>query len=197
MNSLAADREDLGAKIPLLTNLSQLQRNVSWDQGRVCHYALEGTVLASDSNSGTIFLHDASGEAALEMTLEGPTPQPGHRIQLLGTNFVALTDYGLSLGKSPLVDNDGLHPGVERAGTLYLDAGRHPIKVAWFNYQADGILGVTYQGPDGRRKSVPDYALFRRDTQAVKAGQTLVNGLNFRCFEGRWQKLPNFPDQPM
>src|SRR6478736_6623653 len=84
------------------TNIYQLRNAVSREQGRICAFELQGTVLAADPSSGTIFLQDDSGVAAIQMNSEG-TLNPRQKIQLQGTNFIVNTDYCLSLGKYPVV----------------------------------------------------------------------------------------------
>jgi signal transduction histidine kinase len=50
---------------------------------------------------------------------------------------------------------------------------------------------VEYSGPHLSRKQVPNTALFRLEKTA-DGKSYFTNGLNYRCFEGQWQKLPPF-----
>ncbi len=177
---------------PLVTNVAQLRQAVGGNTGCLCSFLLEGTVLAADSVSGIVFFQDDSGAEVLETTLEQAPLQAGQRIQLRGTNFVVATEMGLSLGKRPVVENDGLHSEIECNGTLYMKAGRYPLQVLWFNCSRDRSLSLAFEGPNRARRIVPDSALFRLEKPSARGGMRFVNGLNYRCFEGRWLKLPPF-----
>jgi len=186
-------REQLVQDFPLLTNVFQLRQAVNGSMGSICAFNLEGTVLAADPGSGMIFFQDDSGTEILETTLTGQTPLPGQRIQLRGTNYLDLTETGVSLGKSPVLDNDGRHSQAECTATVNLKAGRYPIQVLWFNYTGNWFLNVAYSGPDFKRKPIPNSVLFRSAGALPNAGNDFVNGLNYRCFEGEWEQLPFFP----
>lgn len=176
---------------PFVTNLFQLRHAVSWNMGSICDFSLQGTVLAADPGSGMIFLQDNSRTAILQTRLTGLDLRPGQRVHLWGTNYVALTDIGVSLGKSPVVDNDGRHSKNERYTTVYLKAGWYPIQVRWFNYTADYFLSVEYSGPNFGRRPIPGSVLYRPE-KSPEGKVNYVNGLDYRCFEGNWQQLPRF-----
>ena len=169
-----------------VTNLAMLRNAITRQAGSICAYDLEGTVLAADTNSGTIFLQDASGNAALEAKINGMALRPGERVRLRGTNYVVYTDIGISLGTSPLVDDDSAHSTVERTGEIYLKAGRHPIRVTWFNLTGKYFLQVAYSGPQIRKQTIPATALFQN------AGGDLQSGLRYHGFEGQWENIPDF-----
>ncbi|MHC4735334.1 MAG: PA14 domain-containing protein [Planctomycetota bacterium] len=54
-----------------------------------------------------------------------------------------------------VVDNDGRHLMQERSGSVYLDAGMHPITVEYFEYDDDEGLIVSYDGPGILKKTIP------------------------------------------
>ncbi len=163
-----------------------LRGAITRQAGSICAYDLAGTVLAADTNSGTIFLQDASGNAVLEMKMTGVALRPGASIRLQGTNYVAYTDIGISLGTSPLVDNNNKHSTCERTGEVYLQAGRYPIRVAWFNWTGEYFLQAAYSGPQIMKQTIPATALFHT------ANGDLQSGLRYRCFEGQWERVPDF-----
>jgi signal transduction histidine kinase len=190
--AIAAKTEVSNRDFAVVTSLYDLRKAVSREPGRVCAFDLSGTILAADRNSGTLFLQDASGTEVLETGLRGAVVTPGQQIRLQGTNYVACTHLGLSLGKKPVVDADGMHTSSESSGTVYLKAGRHPIRVVWYNEQLPEFLKVEYSGPDLVRQTIPDSALFRLDRATGDGATQLVNGLTYRCFEGLWRMLPDF-----
>ena len=67
----------------------------------------------------------------------------------------------LYIGSELVVDHDGLHAANEKSGQVILKAGRHPIRVTYF--QAGGALGleVGYEGPGLSRQPIPPSALWR------------------------------------
>jgi signal transduction histidine kinase len=90
------------------------------------------------------------------------------------------------------VDNDGLHAVTERSGSVYLKAGLHPIRVEWFNGLSSFALEVEFQGPGAQRQRIPDSALYRMEAERAGGGSNLVHGVNYRCYEGNWARLPDF-----
>ncbi|MHC4113084.1 MAG: FN3 associated domain-containing protein, partial [Planctomycetota bacterium] len=54
-----------------------------------------------------------------------------------------------------IVYNDGRHDMEERSGSIYLDAGMHPIRVEYFDYSGDDGLIVSYEGPGIPKKAIP------------------------------------------
>lgn len=182
---------DLAQDFPVVTNIAQLDNIVRGNMGSICAFSITGTVLSVNAGSGVILLQDDSGTGILQTSLAGFQLKPGQRIHLQGTNYVALTDIGVSLGKSPLVDNDGRHSNSERHSMIYLKAGLYPIQVLWFNYSGAYFLGVDYSGPGIARQPIPDSVLFRPEKSSDE-NWDYVSGLNYRCFEGEWQRLPDF-----
>ena len=186
-----AQTDQLVREFPLVTNVFHLRHAVSSNMGSICALCLEGTVLADDPSSGVIFFQDDTGTEILETSLEGLPLQPGQRVQLRGTNYVVSTEIGVSLG-NPVVDNDGRHSKTERQAAVYLKAGRYPIQVLWFNYTGDYFLDAAYSGPNFARQTIPNSKLFRAKNSSADGKTDFTNGLNYRCYEGDWQKLPRF-----
>ena len=61
----------------------------------------------------------------------------------------------LWIGDTLVVDNDGLHGMLERSGTVPLAAGRHPIRVEFFeNFGGAGLL-VRWTGPGTPKSVIP------------------------------------------
>ena len=189
----AAHAQDFRPNQPPATNIDELRRAITPESGRICAFELEGTVLAADCDFRTLFLQDQSGVVALDVNVKGAKLQAGQRIRLCGTNYVSCTDIGLSLGTTPVVDADGLHSTIERDGAVFLKAGRHPLQVNWFNWAATAYLKAAYSGPGLVKQAIPDQALWQTETASGRGGQ----GLRYRCFEGQWDRLPDFDRLPV
>jgi signal transduction histidine kinase len=183
--------DNQGPERPLVTAASQLRQVANRDLGSVCSFDFQGTVLAADRKNGVIFLQHESGAEALEVAFQEEL-LPGQRIRLKGTNYVSETEIGVSLGARPVLDNDGLHPPIRKSVSIDLRAGRHPIRVAWFNRTATSVLRLTYAGPNQKLAPIPDAALFQKGDGSHSHTDEIPNGLYFRCFEGSWECLPDF-----
>lgn len=59
-----------------------------------------------------------------------------------------------------VVDNDGSHGVIEKSGSIDLDAGKHPIRVEYFNGIGSGWLEAYYQGPGLTKQLIPADKLF-------------------------------------
>lgn len=173
-------------------NLHELRDSLDNREGRICAFKLEGTVLAADTESGTLLFQDESGVEVLEMNLQKLKVESGEKIRIQGTNYVSLTDFGLSLGTRPVIDLDNRHATIQRAGVIYLKAGQHRIHVDWFNHTAAAFLEVAYSGPHLPKQVIPDAALSRIEQKSTNGDQRISQGLTYLCFEGKWNKLPKF-----
>ncbi|MGB2806995.1 MAG: lamin tail domain-containing protein, partial [Sedimentisphaerales bacterium] len=78
--------------------------------------------------------------------------------------FYTTSDDGsqLFIEDNLVVDNDGLHSMVESSGSIYLDAGRHPITVTFFEKTGGEGLIVSYEGPGISKSVVSDDVLWCR-----------------------------------
>ena len=65
----------------------------------------------------------------------------------------------LYIGDALVVDNDGLHGMREGVGRIALAAGRHPIRVTYFERTGGDDLVVSYEGPGVRKQPIPAGAL--------------------------------------
>jgi signal transduction histidine kinase len=190
--SSTAQAETSETNLPLARTVVELRNEVTREQGRICAYNLKGLVLAISSNSKTLFFQDDSGTEILQADLTRKNLQAGQIIQISGTNYVSYSDIGLSLGTAPMVDADNLHSKIERFGTVHLKAGQHPIRVTWFNKWGEYFFSLEYSGPQLTRQVIPPSVLSHlADNSEDKLA---LPGLFYRCFEGKWDKLPDFDD---
>src|SRR5436309_3043441 len=98
-----------------------------------------------------------SGTELFELDWAGQSLQPGQQVRLQGTNCsVTTSDIGLKIAQGPVVNNDGCHPRFENSGASYLEAGRHPFKLVWFNCRWAYSLRVSYEGPGLPRQRIPN-----------------------------------------
>ncbi len=67
----------------------------------------------------------------------------------------------LSIGNTAVVINDGIHPSLERSGQIGLRAGRHAIRVDYFENRGGVGLQVFYEGPSLSKQLIPASALSR------------------------------------
>jgi hypothetical protein len=71
--------------------------------------------------------------------------------------FYLASDDGskLYVNDRQVVDNDGDHGVIERAGTIELTPGKHRIRVAWFNGGGGMALQAYYKGPGVPKQIIP------------------------------------------
>ncbi|MFN3407971.1 MAG: ATP-binding protein [Limisphaerales bacterium] len=176
-----------------LNSLRQLRLAVSQDRRQVCSFQIEGVVRAASVADGVLFLQDDTEAGRVELDWGGAPLHAGERVRLRGTSTpVARSEGGVRLGRVPVVDVDGSHPPIRDGGQAYLVAGHNPIRVEWFNDVLGVALEVEYAGPGLTRRKIPASALFRPVTEGAATPVQWVPGLDFRCFEGAWNRLPDF-----
>jgi hexosaminidase len=66
----------------------------------------------------------------------------------------------LLIGSEVVVDNDGLHAASEKSGQVILKAGKHPIRVEYFQAGGGRSLEVNYEGPGVTKQAIPASALW-------------------------------------
>jgi mono/diheme cytochrome c family protein len=65
----------------------------------------------------------------------------------------------LLIDDKPVVDNDGIHPMIEKSGNIVLTPGEHAITGLFFQAAADFGLKVSWAGPGLPRQEIPGAAL--------------------------------------
>ena len=185
----AAESSWPGPAVSVLTNVAQLRWLASRQEAVGCAVRLKGVVLWASPAQDQLLLQDDSGAIQVDLRVQPPV-QAGQRVRLEGT---CLACSGIL--KEVLVDNDGLHPVAEKSGTVYLAAGRHAIRADWFNGPGRFELEVEYEGPGLPRQKIPDAVLFPVDRSNGTTNP--VKGLEYRCYEGHWDRVPDFQRLPV
>ena len=175
-----------------VTNLAELDRLAKEGDSLIISVRIEGSVLWSSKAEGRIILSDQTSILLLELNLPCQMPDVGDRLLLEGAGLVMRAGDSIKLSGVPVVDHDGTHGLYEEvSGTVPLEAGRHPIRVVWFNRTGGIGLDIQLEGPDMPRQTVPDDMLFHLQAASAASAQ-YANGLNYRSSEGRaWIRLPN------
>ncbi len=176
-----------------VTNAGQIRLLASQTPTASYFFHLEGDLWWVNPASGKFVLKDDSGAEELEMDLPGRPLAPGQRVLLEGNGTITPASAGFKIGASgPIVNNDGVHGMVEKSGAVFLPAGRHPVRVEWFNGVEKYGLKVEYQGPGLPRQIIPDSALLRVHVEAATGVSNWVHGLDYRCSEAPGEVLPDF-----
>ncbi|MGA2247628.1 MAG: ATP-binding protein [Verrucomicrobiota bacterium] len=186
-----------GESSDLITNAAQLQSAAlrTFPANYSIHW--EGQVWWADPAEGRLVLADSSGSAEVEAVWLGAVPHAGQRVRLEGGGTVARAGGGFKIGgRDAVVDNDGVHAMIEKSGTVFLPAGRTPIRVDWFNRTERYGLEVACAGPEFPRQSIPDAAFFRAVQNPANGATNFVNGLDYECYQVAGEALPDFGKLP-
>ena len=178
--------------LPLVTNLAHLSRLGEGQQQVTCSVRLEGVVAWAGSAGNQFVLRDDSGAELLETEPPLEPLQAGDLVTVEGIGSREGTGAARRLGSMVLLNNDGVHGLEEKAGTVVLTAGKHPLRVGWFTRDTPPLLEVWYEGPGVPRQKIPRGALFRREPNPDGGGHRWVEGLDYRAYEGEWWQLPEF-----
>jgi signal transduction histidine kinase/CheY-like chemotaxis protein len=185
-SSKAADAPILPAP---LTKLAELKQLVSDGKRLTVPIQLEATVLWSSARAQRVGLHDESGVAILDLNYPVRRVAAGEKISIKGPAVV--DDGKILLGAAPLVDNDGYHPATERSGSMFLSAGRHPLRLGVFNGTAFFVLNVSFEGPGLPKQSIPPNLLFHSEL-APDGAPHFAAGLHYGNYPGFFAQVPDF-----
>ncbi|WP_224998551.1 PA14 domain-containing protein [Cesiribacter sp. SM1] len=101
------------------------------------------------------------------------------QIDAAGTyTFYTYSDDGsqLFINGNLVANNDGAHAAQERSGSVYLAAGKHNIKVTYFEHVNGETLAVKYSGPGISKQTIPDSKLFKGSSTTINAAPTVSAG---------------------
>lgn len=186
----------LPAKAPaaagVVTNLHQFQELATAQQRVASHVRLRGVICWASPGRNQVVLQDESGAAVMETDPQGPAVRSGDVVTVEGMCTGGGSGDGFSIGKALVVNNDRLHPWQEKAAEVFLNEGKHPLRVAWFNRTNTETLRVSYEGPGIARQAIPDAVLFQSALPAGEAKPALSPGVRWRSYEGKWWQVPAF-----
>lgn len=188
-----AHAEDAFPSPVLLTNLHQL-RNATESTQRVIHpFRIDAQVVGLDLTNGVMALRDSSCVEFIQAGIQGKDIAVGATIRMEGTGLAVMPrQFGLALAPAMLVDNDGNHASVTESGTIFLKAGFVPVALKWYNALQECELTLEYEGPGIRRRKIPGSALFHGPVNEGTSQSNFAAGINYRCFEGYWERIPEF-----
>ena len=79
----------------------------------------------------------------------------------LYTFYLKTNDGGkMYLAEEVIIDNDGLHPAIERTRTLALKKGTYPVMVKYFQEGGTNMFKVSWKGPGIEKQEIPGSVLF-------------------------------------
>ncbi len=151
-------------------------------------------VKTGTSNTFDISLANTSSDYSFDFTGYISVPSDGQY------TFYTSSDDGsdLYIDNVPVVNNDGLHSLTEKSGTIGLKAGKHAIRVTFFQHGGDQTLAVNYSGPSVSKQAIPSSSLYRVSASssnllpAVNPSNT-VNGIDYKYYESSgFTYLPDF-----
>jgi signal transduction histidine kinase len=176
-----------------ITNLLELVQIANAETRAVCNVKLEGTVCAAtDPSMGVIILQDDSDAALLELGNEQSGISAGDKIRIEGQCLVRRREMGIKLSALPVVDNDGVHGAVTNHGEIALTAGRHPVRLEWFNQLREFSLKVAWQPLNAPAQPIPSSALSHHLAPDVSGKSLFAPGLQVNAYEGNWTSIPDF-----
>jgi len=111
-------------------------------------------------------------------------PQPG-----VWTFFTSSDDGSrLRIGSTTVVSNDGLHGMVEASGSIALAAGRHAIRIEFFERGGGAGLVASWQGPGVDKSALPAARLFHGgvDSPSDINNDGAVNGADLAILLNAW-----------
>jgi hypothetical protein len=176
-----------GNEQEVVTQASRAQVLLQSSDSAVVNLRLQGVVYGVDSSHHAFQLRDDFGFVWLEMGAFKQPIESGMELAVEGTGV--LGNRHAFLGYGPVVDNDGWHAVVERAGTMFLEPGKHPFELDYFQRISTGSLDLFYEGPGISRTNIPSTALFYRNKGE---SDSYLPGVQYDYFEGSWEQLPDF-----
>jgi len=134
-----------GNKWKQLPLFSKLKEEANW---RSFEFQIDSEKLTSLLSSGNSFGLQYSGYLRIDTAGE--------------YTFYTQSDDGskLYIDEKEVVDNDGGHGVIERAGSIHLSVGMHPIQVLYFNEGGGYWLDAFYKGPGLAKQLIPANKLF-------------------------------------
>ena len=166
-----------------ITNLAQITPALALDNPLLADLELDATVFICDTNTGSLILQDSSDTEMLEVDQLSDNFQPGDIIHIDAKRcMLSAGDFGVFVTTPPLLDDDGVHGRQEVTCEQYYSAGRHPLRLDWFNQHLGSDLEIS-SSFSGSETNLP---------APENPGTNLLHATRATCFHGSWSHLPNF-----
>jgi signal transduction histidine kinase len=167
-----------------LISIADFQKMVSKYGSVIQSFRVEGMVRAVVPQRNLMALQDGSATALIELPTLGGTVHTGEKVGVEGENCSIVPGrYCAQIGTAPVVDNDGRHIPRLRSGKVFLEKGRQPVHLEWFNGENGSKLQVEWQGLDDQRQKIPDAVLWHEST-GTSNGREFEPGLDFAAYNG-------------
>jgi signal transduction histidine kinase len=172
-------------------SLNALQTAVLEHTSQAQSFTIHGIVCAVMPQAKLLALQDNTGAVLLELPALDAAIHVGDCVTVTATNcLLAHGRFRIRL-TTTLVDNDDLHSAALKSGSIFLEAGRQPVHLEWFNWTAGSELSLEIAGPGLARQRVPE-DLLKRTPNANSDPAESDNGLDFAAYNGDWNSLPDF-----
>jgi len=172
-----------------ITNALQLRQMADGEEWSIRPIRLEGVVVWVGNARDQFILQDDSGTMVVNLDLHGYPLLDAGKVMRLRAH--CLVGHGQAVCGA-IVDNDGIHSVREQSNRVFLPRGWHPLRLEWFNHEKLAALEVEWQGPGIARQPIADHALTRLLPALAGGFLHTAPGLNYRCYEGKWERLPDF-----
>jgi len=189
----AATIEIKAENLPNPISIADFQKIASGSNGVVQSFRIEGVVRAVVRQCKLIALQDSSAAILIELPTLDDAIRVAERVSVQGQNC-SLTPNRVytRLSLALVANNDGLHLPQLKSGRIFLEAGRQPIRLEWFNGLAGVALEVAWQGPGVQRQKIPGTALWHQIIGGTSSNE-FEHGLDFTAYNGDgWSSLPDF-----
>jgi len=166
-----------------ITNLAQITPALAHENPLIADLDFDATVFTCDANTGILILQDATDTELFEVDGLSDHFQPGDVIHMKGDGCMLLPgDFGIFITHPPLLDDDGVHSAITVRRDHYFAAGRHRLRLDWFNQRLGSVLEISgsFSGSETNSQTTGT------------AGANLLHAVRASCFQGSWSRLPNF-----
>jgi signal transduction histidine kinase len=164
-----------------VTNIAQLRPTLVLEDPVIADLDFDATVFACDTNAGILILQNSDDTELLEVDNLSDAFQPGDIIHVEAQRcLLSSGSFGVFATDTPFLDADGVHGREMVHRERYFTAGRHPLRVDWFNQRLGSALEVS--STFASAEDQPSEAL----------GTNFLHPVWAECFQGLWSRLPNF-----
>lgn len=174
-------------------SIADFQKIGSGSNGVIQSFHIEGIIRAIVRERNLIALQDRSASILVELPTLDDDIRVGDWVSVEGKNCSLIRNrFYTQLHITPVVDNNGLHVSQLKSGRVFLDAGKQPIHLEWFNGIDKATLEVAWQGPNVKRQKISSTLLWHRRIGNTNATE-FEPGLNFSAYNaGALDSLPDF-----